>query len=43
MAAALGILTQQIEGGHDLMITSPDALASALIGESCACPQRDRS
>jgi pimeloyl-ACP methyl ester carboxylesterase len=32
MAAELGIATQQIEGGHDLMITSPHALADALIG-----------
>lgn len=34
MAVALGIPTQQIEGGHDLMITSPHALAGALIAEA---------
>ena len=32
MAAERGIATQQIEGGHDLMITSPHALADALMG-----------
>ena len=31
MAASLGIPAQQIEGGHDLMVTSPHALADVLI------------
>jgi pimeloyl-ACP methyl ester carboxylesterase len=31
MAASLGIPTQQIEGGHDLMVTSPHTLADVLI------------
>src|SRR4051812_23323183 len=31
MAGQLGIPTQRIEGGHDLMITSPQALAGALV------------
>lgn len=34
MAAALGVPVEQIEGGHDLMVTSPHALAGALIAES---------
>lgn len=34
MATALGIPVQQIEGGHDLMITSPHALAGALMAEA---------
>lgn len=32
MAAQLDLPTQQIQGGHDLMITSPHALADALMG-----------
>jgi len=31
MAAGLGIPAQQIEGGHDLMVTSPHTLADVLI------------
>ena len=31
MAASLGIPAQQIDGGHDLMVTSPHTLADALI------------
>jgi hypothetical protein len=31
MAASLGIPAQQIEGGHDLMVTSPHTLADVLI------------
>lgn len=34
MAAQLGIPTQAIEGGHDLMVTSPQALAEALLQRS---------
>jgi pimeloyl-ACP methyl ester carboxylesterase len=33
MANRLGISTQRIEGGHDLMITSPRSLAEALLSE----------
>lgn len=33
MAGQLGIPTQQIEGGHDLMITSPQPLAELLMKE----------
>jgi pimeloyl-ACP methyl ester carboxylesterase len=31
MAASLGIPAQQVEGGHDLMVTSPHTLADVLI------------
>jgi hypothetical protein len=31
MAGQLDISTQRIEGGHDLMITSPHALSEALV------------
>jgi hypothetical protein len=31
MAAALGSPTLRLQGGHDLMITSPDPLTTALL------------